>query len=340
MYIVSSRNIRIGYVSNFPASPLQSKRKNFDRRVNRSTLQYQSMARGPFFVLTRPLRVVAGGAVVAALALIYFLYRRTAVETLAPAPDGTYGTYYTRFPTAENPISVNGNWVNGKVAGVDWADVRTIPGLAFGTESGTVKYDDSTALLTGAWGANQAARATVYSTHQTDLVYEEVELRLRSTLSPHRATGYEVNFRCVKSPKAYTQIVRWNGRLGDFTILKTADGPQFGVSDGDVVTATVEGNVITSYINGVEVLQTTDNTFRSGNPGIGFYLEGATGLNADFGFKSFAAADGPRSELDRLRSHSGPIGGFGRLLPRQSSDGSQAFVLLRRPQAAQNLHID
>jgi hypothetical protein len=49
--------------------------------------------------------------------------------------------------------------------------------------------------------------------------------------------------------------------------------------------------VITAYINGVQVLQTTDNTFMSGNPGIGFYVERATGVNDDFGFSSFTATD-------------------------------------------------
>jgi hypothetical protein len=140
------------------------------------------------------------------------------------------------------------------------------------------------------------AQATVHTVNQSDDFFEEVELRLRSSLSPHRATGYEVNFRCSKTRKAYTQIVRWNGRLGSFTILKSAEGPQFGVADGDVIKATIIGHVITSYINGVRVLETTDRTYVSGRPGMGMYLEGATGVNGDFGFTRFEATDLPPND--------------------------------------------
>jgi hypothetical protein len=48
-------------------------------------------------------------------------------------------TYSTRFPRAENPVFEGGTWINGETAGVDWANVRTTPGLAFGTESGKMK---------------------------------------------------------------------------------------------------------------------------------------------------------------------------------------------------------
>ena len=124
-------------------------------------------------------------------------------------------------------------------------------------------------------------------------IYEEVELRLRSSLSAHKATGYEILFRCLKTDSAYAEIVRWNGPLGDFTYLSRAKGSRYGVADGDVVKATIVGNVITAYINGVQVLQATDDTYATGSPGIGFYLEGASGANADYGFTSFRASDEP-----------------------------------------------
>src|SRR4029079_13103112 len=109
-----------------------------------------------------------------------------------------------------------------------------------------------------------------YSNNPTSNLYQEVELQLRHTLSAHSATGYEVLFRCLKTSAAYTQIVRWNGARGNFTYLAGATGAQFGVQTGDIVKATIVGNVITAYINGVQVLQATDNTFTSGAPGIGF----------------------------------------------------------------------
>jgi hypothetical protein len=203
----------------------------------------------------------------------------------------TGATYTANFTLTEAPISEGGKWINGKVVGVDWSDVATIPGLVYGTESGASRYDDSTALLTGTWGSNQTAEATVYTVNQNDGMSEEVELRLRSSLSPHRATGYEINFRCSKTAEAYTEIVRWNGPLGDFTYLVRQEGANKGVASGDVIKATIVGNVITAYINGVQVIRATDDTYATGSPGIGFYLLGGTAVNKDYGFTRFKASD-------------------------------------------------
>jgi hypothetical protein len=135
----------------------------------------------------------------------------------------------------------------------------------------------------------------VHSKNQTDSSYEEVELRLRSSISAHKATGYEINFRCLKDGGAYTQIVRWNGALGSFTYLNAAGGANYGVADGDVIKATIIGNVITVYTNGKQVLQASDSTYATGNPGMGFYLSGTAGLNQDYGFSSFTASELPAS---------------------------------------------
>lgn len=219
---------------------------------------------------------------------IPFLRAQTA---LAPtANSSTRRTYTTRFPLAENLISERGNWIGGKSVGLDWADVATTPGRAFGLESGSRGYDDSVALLTGSWGPNQTVQATVYSANQNDKISEEVELRLRSALSAHSATGYEINFRCLKTKDAYSEIVRWNGPLGSFTYLQQLKGAQFGVANGDVVKATIVGNVITTYINGIQVGRATDSTYATGQPGIGFFLQGASGVNRDYGFASFTAS--------------------------------------------------
>ena len=203
----------------------------------------------------------------------------------------SHDTYTTNFPLTENPISEDGHWINGKVVGLDWANVATIQGLAYGTESGGNGYDDSTALLSGKWGSNQMVQATVHTVKQNDKIYEEVELRLRSRLSAHKATGYEINFRCSKTANAYAQIVRWNGPLGSFTYLASAGGQQYGVANGDVVKATIIGNVITAYINGTQVLQATDKTYTTGRPGMGFFLAGATGVNKNYGFTNLTASD-------------------------------------------------
>lgn len=205
------------------------------------------------------------------------------------APSGPR-TCNTRFPLAENPLSEQGAWINGGTVGLDWANVRTTPGLVFGTESGSGGYDDSTAVLAGQWNPDQMAQATVHTVNQNKGFFEEVELRLRTTITAHSITGYEINFRCTSDGSQYVQIVRWNGPLGKFTYVNTAVGP--GLRDGDIVKATIVGSTITAYINGKAVVQGTDSTYMSGSPGIGFFLQGATGVNGDFGFTSFAAMDG------------------------------------------------
>jgi PKD domain len=201
------------------------------------------------------------------------------------------GTYSTSFPQTQNPISEGGRWINGMTAGLDWANIATTPGLAFGTETGAGGFDDSTALLTGAWGSNQTASARVHiGTRAGGGVYKEVEIRLRSSISAHSCTGYEINFSLNSGAGAYTQIVRWNGPVGSFTLLDSGGGSQYQINEGDEVKAVISGNTITSYIRGQKVVQVTDNTFTSGNPGMGFYLQG-TGTN-DFGFTSYSVTDG------------------------------------------------
>ena len=201
--------------------------------------------------------------------------------------------YSTRFPLSENPVSEGGSWRCGKRAGLDWSDIETVPGRAFGLESGLSGYDDATALLAGDWAPDQEAQATVAQSkgQPNGRIYEEVALRLRSSLSPHSATGYEIDFRCTRAAGAYVEIVRWDGPLGKFTYLAHAEGARFGVGDADVIRATAVGNVITAFLNGVQVAQATDGTYAKGSPGPGIFLQGATGLNRDYGFSSFSASE-------------------------------------------------
>jgi hypothetical protein len=206
--------------------------------------------------------------------------------------------YTTSFGATESPISDGGRWINGGTVGLDWSNVRTTPGLAFGTQTGNGGYNDSVAILQGAWGPDQSAEATVHSVNQRGgNVFEEVELLFRWSLSAHVARGYEVNFRAVNSSESYTQIVRWNGPLGSFTLLDSRGGSAYAIKNGDVVKATIVGNTITSYINGVKVLSVTDSTYSTGSPGIGFYLQGASGVNADYGFTSYTISDGRTTEF-------------------------------------------
>ena len=105
--------------------------------------------------------------------------------------------------------------------------------------------------------------------------------------------GYECFARCVKGASSYVQIVRWEGPLGKFTYLANKEGANYGLKDGDTLKASIVGNVITVYINGVEKARVKDDTYKTGNPGIGVFLQcdgrHGAGSNKDYGFKSFTA---------------------------------------------------
>jgi hypothetical protein len=217
-------------------------------------------------------------------------------------------SYATDFQSDEIPISEDGRWLNGRADGIDWADVVSRNGVAFGgetrmdvaerrTEQGNLEaaedsgtpvgdYDDPTAVLSGEWGRNQHGKGRVYSKNPTDRYFQEVQIRLRHTMRANYCSGYEIFFRCLKTDEAYAEIVRWNGPVGDFTSLQRHEGAQYGVEDGDVIEATIDGNLIKGFINGVEVISVTDDTFDSGAPGIGFNF-GVGDTAADHGFTHF-----------------------------------------------------
>jgi hypothetical protein len=204
----------------------------------------------------------------------------------AAAPGAQYST---NFPLTENPISEAGRWINGAAVGLDWADVQTTGGFAGGVGPASAAFSDPTAIVSGTWGPNQTVTATVYSVGASDKCNQEVELRLRSNISAHSNTGYEVNFRTPNNGSAYVEIVRWNGPVKSFTYVARAT--RVGVSNGDVVKATMVGDTIKAYINGTLIVSGTDATYTTGNPGIGFNYGCGNTYNA-FGFTSFSAADG------------------------------------------------
>jgi hypothetical protein len=172
------------------------------------------------------------------------------------------------------------------MVGLDWGYVSTTPGLAVG-HAWPKRFADATALLSGTWGPNQTVEAVVVS--KKTFHYPEVSLRLRSDVSAHHCQGYEISYSLKNDETAYLIIVRWNGPLADFTYLAQPHGKQYSVKTGDVVRATVVGNVITTYKNGVQMGQVTDNTYLAGNPGFGFN----EGVNGDYGISRFTATDTP-----------------------------------------------
>ena len=190
--------------------------------------------------------------------------------------------YSTQFVTPQDPISENGHWINGNSVGLDWQNIITTPGFATFSQPNPDNYDDATAVLTGSWGPNQYVRTVVRIPTVDTNFAQEVEIRLRSSISAHTNSGYEVLMG--------KQIVRWNGPLGDFNILPD-EGPYGDLRDGDILEANMVGNVITVFINGVQVNRAVDSVFTGGSPGIGLFTRNPSA--AKFGFRSFTASDSP-----------------------------------------------
>ena len=216
-------------------------------------------------------------------------------------------SYRTEFRGNETPISEGGIWLNGRKDGIDWCDILMRDGFAHGEVSRNQMaerraeqaalgagiegapvgdYDDPTAVLTGTWGANQYGRARVFTKNQTDKYFQEVQIRLRHNMKPKFCSGYEVFWRCLDTEAGYAEIVRWNGPVGGWTSLAKLVGKQYGIKDGDVIEASIVGNVITGYLNGVKSISVVDDNIKSGAPGIGFNF-GVGQTNADHGMRSF-----------------------------------------------------
>jgi len=206
-------------------------------------------------------------------------------------------SYSTKLSATENPIYEGGKWINGHSIGLDWGDVQTAAGLAIGTNvSAAPPYDDSTAVLAGEWGSNQMAQATVYTVNQTRAIAEEVELRLRTTITPHRITGCEFDYRVTSDGAQYLGIVRWEGKLNKCTYL-THDPCTIcgrGLHNGDTIKATAIGDTLALYINDRKYVELKDTKFLGGSPGIGFWnWGGKVADNKNYGFTDFTASDLP-----------------------------------------------
>ena len=216
-------------------------------------------------------------------------------------PASVCQTYTTTFDGAENPLTEGGKWSNG---GLDWTNIRKGHGIAYSTEIGTgigkFKFNDSYAVLSG-YPPDQEAWGEAYVAKANAACIQELEILLRFTSSPHHTTGYECFARCVDDRSSYVEIVRWDGPLGKFTYLARMHGPEYGLKNGDILKASIIGNVITVYINGVKKARAVDDTFKSGNPGIGEFLAcdngRGVGTNADFGFRRLTAKAIERSSV-------------------------------------------
>jgi hypothetical protein len=210
-------------------------------------------------------------------------------------------SYSTNFDSTENPISESAKWVNGQAIGLNWSNVQTGSGNAYGSRhvdtGGVGRYSDPIAHLSTSFmtfSANQYAqgivhRAAGYSHASSSSTAHEIELLLRFQITANSARGYEI----LISRDDWIVIVRWNGPVGNYTQLASTGGPISPVvSDGDLIRAEIgSDNRVRVFRNGVLALTGPVNTsFASGQPGIGFWpTPGAT--LASYGWKSFQAGN-------------------------------------------------
>lgn len=220
--------------------------------------------------------------------------------TVGRVPPGGLGFnfafYETDFPLTENPISEGGKWVNGGVVGLQWKNVQTGSGNAYGGDFvGTPsRYNDPIAHISSAFMAftpDQYATGLVYRvpgySNPTD--GHEIELLLRFVITANNARGYEV----LWGDEGEIVVVRWNGPLSDYTPLATLQGNSAAnkAVDGDRLIARIVGNTITVWRNGVQIgSPVVDTTYTDGQPGIGFWPTAGSTL-ASYGWKSFYCGD-------------------------------------------------
>lgn len=200
-------------------------------------------------------------------------------------------SYSTNFSGTESAISEGGKWTNGLAVGGLWKNVQTTGGIACGTQTPRAPgfYDDSIACLSG-FAANHSAQGTLYKgAGWTGAL--EAELLLRFSITSGVARGYEVD---LYQDRIY--LVRWNGALGNFTILINGITTNVNNASGSVFYAQAVGTVITVRCNGNTVLtyDTAGDSTRwsDGNPGVGFYVDtaqGTPGANNNIGWTGFTA---------------------------------------------------
>jgi hypothetical protein len=196
---------------------------------------------------------------------------------------GATTSYATDFNLTESPISEQGAWTH---LGLDWTQVDTASGRAFGTQMGNA-YNDSYAHLSG-FSPDVEVSAVIYLDSSIGSNYHEVEILLRWSDAAHDAHGYECNLNYAGG---YAEVVRWNGPLGDYTYIGGGQGAGGGHKpvNGSVFKARIQGNIITTSLDGV-MLQTVDisavsgSVWKDGNPGMGFY----NGEAGKYGLQSYS----------------------------------------------------
>ena len=215
------------------------------------------------------------------------------------AVGGISGLYSTTFTATEDPISEGAIWTNGGAVGLDWNNVKTANGRAYGSVN-VSGYDDDIAHLKTSYidfNADQYVEATVYREvgYAPSTAKHEIELLVRFQITANNARGYEILWGGGGGVNGECYIVRWNGVVTSYTAM--AGGNFDPLVDGDVCRVEISGNTITVKVNGSTILTDQINDFggdvwTDGQPGIGFWPKVDANVDpSKYGWKDWTAGN-------------------------------------------------
>lgn len=194
------------------------------------------------------------------------------------------GHYSTDFAGTENPLSEGGVWQNNNTT--VWHEMEKVSGIAHGAGYATVgNYEDCYALLKYLnVDPDQEVLATIYLNKGVWTDTHEWELHVRGNEAANSMQLYEglIGF------SGTGEIVRWNGAIGDFTLIGSGGSSAGNVQDYDTCRMTAVGTELNLYRNGTLLRTATDATYATGQPGIGIFNR-ETGTNSELGFRDYEA---------------------------------------------------
>lgn len=215
------------------------------------------------------------------------------------------GSFYTNFPTIENPLREGPVWFEGETDAIDWSDFHVTVDGAVGTFDvpglGNDRYADNIAFIKPAYRAftnNQFAQGTVFRAagYNGNGGAHELELTLRASYTTGNWIMYETLFGIAGATNGYISMVRWDGPLTAYTpIYDPGLGSLVAPANGEVFRVELIGNLLSAYRNG-SLIHTQDvttiggATYSSGQPGMGTWpADGAQHDNA--GWRDFRAGN-------------------------------------------------
>lgn len=211
------------------------------------------------------------------------------------------GVLYSPVLSGSSSLYIPGN-LHGLQDGGDWGNVKLNNGVLCGTTvSPAPPYNDSVTLIRGTSSPNIQLVSTVYrGANSTAANSQECEHLLNGTITSGVASFYE-SMMAVHGTNIYVDLVRWNGPLNSFTILRHITAGLSAAQNGWLFKTTKIGPMIRIYIDdggGFDEITTFDVSTADANPngatvytgglaGIGFYQRGgAAGNLLEFGWSA------------------------------------------------------